>query len=284
MHYALCIMHFHIVIFYIKRRAASAASSEMIVGPADGVLRHGRSAFPTYPLFRINCVSSPPLYIHYNFSSPSFLSCFLASPAIIFIFFPRFSSLPYYVRLLSPLPLLILFIFPLIILIFFPLSSSSILYSSSSPSPPPCCIRLRSPLLLLVIFIFAPLLSPLFLQPSPPPSPWAILIVSSASPSMPSQPNHKPCHQHPIVSILMAHSDETMRMTGHWHNHTRARRTHTHIRTHARTHARQYRDIAAVSSPPPPALVTVGPRPGAAGRGQNRQEERVCECLCGARS
>ena len=145
MHYALCIMHFHIVIFYIKRRAASL---------------------------------------------------------------------------------------------------------SSSPSPPPCCIRLRSPLLLLVIFIFAPLLSPLFLQPSPPPSPWAILIVSSASPSMPSQPNHKPCHQHPIVSMLMAHSDETMRMTGHC-----ARAPHTHAHTHARAHARtpiqgyRRRLVAAAAGP-----------------------------------
>ena len=182
MHYAFS----HCYILHIKRRAASVASSEVIVGPADGVLRHGRSAFPAYPLFRINCVSSPPLYIHYNFSSPLFLSCFLASPAIIFIFFPRFSSLPYYVHLLPPSS----FVF---------YASSHLLFSSSFPSPPPpYYIHLLPPLLLLVVFAFVPLSSSL-----------------SYSSSLPSSPpcfcNRRHRHRHGLSSSFHQHHHQCRR-------------------------------------------------------------------------
>ena len=192
----------------------------------------------------ISIITSPPhhFYLVSSLLPPLYSSSFPASPHyhIMFICFPLppsyFMHLPtYYSHLLSLLLLLH------IIFIFFPLSSS-LLYSPSFPSPPPCHIHLRSPPLPLV---FATVATAIAMGYPHRFISITINAVAAESQAVPPAPHR----QHTDGPQRRDDADDGTLAQPH------ARAPHTHAHTHARAHARtpiqgyRRRLVAAAAGP-----------------------------------
>ena len=232
MHYALCI--FTLLYFTSSAERLLLQALKWLLGLRTGSCGMGDLHSPLILFFVlivflllpfISIITSPPHYFYLVSSllPPLYSSSFPASPHyhIMFICFPLppsyFMHLPtYYSHLLSLLLLLH------IIFIFFPLSSS-LLYSPSFPSPPPCHIHLRSPPLPLV---FATVATAIAMGYPHRFISITINAVAAESQAVPPAPHRQ-------------HADGPQRRDDADDGTLRARAAHTrtYARTRARTHA-----------------------------------------------